>query len=147
MMSAEDLEKTIRQQIPALRQFSFHISELTPRTIRVDARLSDHINHKGTAFGGSLYQVALVASYGLFLHLMELNKIQTHDFVISKGEMHYRAPVTGNFHATLRVSEADADHFLQTLQSQKKAELWLRTQVYTAQKLGAELKARFVAFL
>lgn len=145
-MTPQQLEAHIRSQIPALRGFECRITDLGSHHIRVEARLQDHLNHKGTAFGGSLYQVAIVASYGLFLHLVHEAHIPTQDFVISKGELNYRAAVTKDFAATLNVEPLEAQKFLQRLRQNGKADLWLNTEIKTDELLCAELRARFVAF-
>ncbi|MFN7727719.1 MAG: YiiD C-terminal domain-containing protein [Bdellovibrio sp.] len=145
-MTPQELESYIRSQIPALQGFECRITALGPYNIRVDARLQDHLNHKGTGFGGSLYQVAIVASYGLFLHLVREAQIPTQDFVISRGELHYRAPVESDFTAELEVSKDEAQKFLNKLKTRGKADLWMNTEIKTGNKLCAELHARFVAF-
>lgn len=145
-MGPQELEAHIRKQIPALRGFECRITELGPHRIRVEAKLKDHLNHKGTGFGGSLYQVAIVASYGLFLHLVQEAGIPTQDFVISKGELNYRAAVENDFAAVLEVNPDDAQKFLERLRTKGKADLWMNTEIKTGDLLCAELRARFVAF-
>lgn len=145
-MGPQELEAHIRGQIPALRGFECRITDLDSHHIRVEAKLQDHLNHKGTGFGGSLYQVAIVASYGLFLHLVREANIPTQDFVISKGELNYRAAVTKDFAAILKVDPSEAQKFLHRLRQQGKADLWLNTEIRTGDLLCAELRARFVAF-
>ncbi len=147
--SAEQLEQKIRTSIPALRLFPFEIQKLTPTSIEVFAKLSDHLNHKGAAFGGSIYQIALVAAYGLFFHLIESEKtIQTRDFVIKEGNIRYKRPVTTDFIASVSVSSKQRTEFLEQLR-QGRGSLGLTSEISHGNakvQLSATLEAHFVAF-
>jgi thioesterase domain-containing protein len=145
-MTAEQLEQTIRNEIPALKGAAFHIDATTANSVEVSARLRDHLNHKGTVFGGSLYQVALVASYGLFLKIIEESPTPTRDFVIAKGQMSYRAPVTRDFTARCEVTSEQIRDFANDLKSKRKADLLLKTSIHCQGQECARLEARFVAF-
>lgn len=145
-MSPAELESRIRNEIPALGSAAFSIAAVEPLRVRVSARLNDHLNHKGTAFGGSLYQVALVACYGLFLQLLEEGGCPTRDFVIAEGRMRYRAPVPADFTAATEVDAAELRAFLEELRHRGQASLPMRAMVLCQGSRCADFEARFKAF-
>jgi thioesterase domain-containing protein len=145
-MSPADYELRIRQEIPTLKDFPFRITSISENSIEVQALLKDHLNHKGTAFGGSLYQVALVAAYGLFFHLLEGDQLTTRDFVIAFGEMNYRAAVSDDFTATVSVRADEKEKFLAALRLSGKSDLSLHSKIVCQGRECARFNSRFVAF-
>lgn len=144
--AADLLEKKIRAEIPAVRHFPFKIQSVSDTSVEVSARLLDHLNHKGTVFGGSLYQVALVAGYGMFLHLLESNGFNTRDFVIAKGRINYKLPVAGDFSAACVLKVGQIQDFCSSLRNDHRGDLILNSVVRCEGVACATFESRFVAF-
>lgn len=144
--AADAFEAKIRQEIPAIRHFPFRVEAVDSESVRVSARLADHLNHKGTAFGGSLYQLALIASYGLFFNLLETGGFETRDFVIAKGKISYKLPVPADFEALCSVEKSEVERFHRDLKSVGKADLNLSASIQCRSQICASMESRFVAF-
>ena len=68
----------------------------------LDAPLDPNLNHKSTAFGGSLYSIAVLCGWGL-LHL-KLAEARLHKhIVIQESNIRYLHPVVQDLHAECRL--------------------------------------------
>lgn len=94
--------KDIEKQIPFLSHLKMQIIQLDLQSCQIKVPLSPHTNHKGTAFGGSLYVSAVATSY-LFLHHLQKQtpQLQAHNLVIAKAQIDYLKPVKSDFIASL----------------------------------------------
>lgn len=139
-----DLKQLIYQKIPAVKNFEFEIQALKPGYVNLKVPLQPHINHKGTAFGGSLYNSAVLASY--LLVYSELKNIgeSSDSFVISDGSMKYLKPVTGDFEVKVGWSQVQLDSVLKALRTKKKARWTLFVEIDCKGEKCAEFQGRFV---
>lgn len=139
-----DLKQWMYQKIPAVKNFEFEIQSLKPGFVNLSVPLEAHINHKGTAFGGSLYNSAVLASYLLvYSELTALGKA-TDSFVISDGTMKYLKPVTQDFEVKVGWSQVQLDSVIKALHSKKKARWTLFAEIFCNSEKCAEFQGRFV---
>ena len=145
-ISKSQLEQIFKNEIPISEQLGVEVKSLTETQIELLLPLSPNRNHKGTLFGGSIYSGCALACYGVFLAQLRALNIQTMDIVISKGEIKYLAPVTGD--AIIRAgyrSIEEKTEFFRTLKAKNKARLAMVAQVFTGNTLCAEFVGDFVA--
>lgn len=145
MMSPAELQAAIAREIPALGRFPFQVLDVRVDSIRIGGRLHDHRNHKGTAFGGSLYEIALLACYGLFFSILESRGFSTREIVIASGEIRYRAPVNDDFESHCEISPPTLEDFLWKMKSTGQADLQMTSHVTCQGRTCARFEARFVA--
>ncbi len=139
-----DLKQLIYEKIPAVRNFEFEIKSVQPGFVSLKVPLKAHINHKGTAFGGSLYNSAVLACYLLvYSELTSMGK-STDSFVISEGAMKYTKPITTDFEVKVSWSQVQLDSVVKALQSKKKARWTLFAEVECNGEKCAEFQGRFV---
>lgn len=135
----------IRQKIPALASFSFDIFKLDEFSTIISASLSDHLNHKGTAFGGSIYQLGLVSGYAQFLRLLESANQSLDHLVISHADIDYLLPIKSDFYAKTAITKKQFDDFLVSLNKKNRGHLVLEINIYSEENLvAAKMQARFV---
>jgi thioesterase domain-containing protein len=140
----EDLKLWIYQKIPAINNFEFEIENLGAGEAILRVPLIAHLNHKGTAFGGSLYNSAVLACYLLVHSEFKNENVASDSFVISDGSMKYLKPVNHDFLVTVNWSKSQREDVLKTLNSKSKARWNLKASITVGEILCAEFNGRFV---
>ncbi len=95
-MNQEILE-TLENKIVLYKHLGIEFQEISSSRIHLVVDLEKNSNHKGTAFGGSLYTAAVVSAYALVLAGLRSRNILTENIVIAKGSMDYKRPVAEDF--------------------------------------------------
>jgi thioesterase domain-containing protein len=111
------------------------------------APLTPNINHKATAFAGSLNAVMTLAGWGTaWLVLREHNLHGT--IVIQESSTHYLLPVGNDFTATCRVPPAEeTERFLAGLRRRGKARLALKVEILDGDgRVAVAFTGNYVAF-
>lgn len=108
--------------------------------LRLVAPLAPNINDKGTAFGGSIYCVAVMSCWGMvYLQAKEFG-LDEPNIVVSHGEIDYLKPVNGAIEATCEIDAAAFEQFWQDYQARGKAKIALHSKVLDK---DGQLLARF----
>ena len=103
------------------------------------APLPPNANHKGTAFGGSLFSIAVLAGWAWLTRYHAQHALDAAA-VIQESNMRYLAPVTGEFRATLVAPKpAEIEKFRKMLRRAARGRIRLRVDLHD----GATLAARF----
>lgn len=146
-VDGERLATYLAERIPLTEAMQVRIDSWDGRTLTASAPLEANRNDKATAFGGSLYSLALLSGWGLLmLRLWDMNL--SADVVIHKAEAEYLAPVNGRLVARCRLDdENEWQAFIARLQRKGRARLALTARVDTGEQRAFELRAQFVAVL
>jgi thioesterase domain-containing protein len=89
---AKDLDAFLKEHLPLARAAGVEIDGYDGDCLQVSAPLALNINDKLTAFGGSLYNLCVIAAWGMTdLKAKELKF--TGDIVVAKGEITYLKPL------------------------------------------------------
>lgn len=89
---AKDLDAFLKEHLPLARAAGVEIDSYDGECLQVSAPLALNINDKKTAFGGSLYNLCVIAAWGMTdLKAKELKF--TGDIVVAKGEITYLRPL------------------------------------------------------
>lgn len=130
--AAEELESTLHGEIPISRAMGVTVVSWDGRALVLHAPLRENLNHKRTAFGGSLSAVAMLAGWGwlwLFLREREL----AAKVVIKENTVAYLRPVASDFEAVCRRPEATAlERFLAMLARRGMAQIGLACEIRPA---------------
>jgi len=62
-MTREQLQVYVDEHIPIVKANGFTIAEARPDRVVVAGRLADHVNHRNSAFGGSLSTALILAAW------------------------------------------------------------------------------------
>lgn len=114
--------------------------------VRFQVSLEKSSNHKGTAFGGSLYTDAVLAAYTLVLAGLREGGFTTENIVIAKGEIKYLRPIDSDFevHCTWQ-SKEDLNSFYSDLRQKGKGRIIVKTEALgTKAAVGAVFTGDFV---
>ena len=142
MDAASALQHKIRSTIPLSEAMQFEINALNLESISVSAPLQPNVNIHGTGFAGSIYSLAVLTGWALCTHILAELEIDA-ELVVAKGEIRYRAPVTGDFECHCMTTEAQRDEFVQGVETHGKGILNLEIQV--GSQPAAVLQATYAA--
>lgn len=114
--------------------------------VRFHVSLEKSSNHKGTAFGGSLYADAVLAAYTLVLAGLRDHGFTTENIVIAKGEIKYLRPIDSDFEVQcLWPSKEASESFFSDLKLKGKGRITMVTKVSGIRaSVGAVLTGDFV---
>ncbi len=123
MFDPAKLRDYLRGNIPLAAAMQVDVLSAGEDTVRIGAPLAPNINHRDTAFGGSVAALAILASWSL-LHLRLRAAGVASQLVIQRGSVDYDRPIAGAFsaRATLRAA-ADWQPFVNGLQRRGKARI------------------------
>ena len=122
-VNAEELEAFVSQHVPLARAAGVRVTGYDGETLSVSAPLEKNINDKGTAFGGSLYNLCVIAGWGMTSIQCEALGL-VGDIVVAKGEIEYLRPLRSELKASVRAPSAEAmAHFVESYQRRGRASL------------------------
>jgi thioesterase domain-containing protein len=129
MTPIEKLEHTLHSEIPLSQTMGIRVTSYDGASLRLTAPLAPNINHKSTAFGGSLYSLAVLCGWGL-LHIKLAEMGFKKHIVIQEGNIQYLLPVNADIQAECQLDEAALKRFLRTLSRHGLARLSLNTRIH-----------------
>lgn len=144
---AHELQNVLHHEIPLSRDIRLEVSHYDGESLSLRAPLAPNINHKATAFAGSLNAVTTLAGWGTaWLMLREHGLRGT--IVIQESTTRYLLPVSDDFTATCRVpSEQTTERFLAGLRRRGKARLPLTVSILTGDgQIAVAFTGHYVAF-
>ncbi|HEX5439324.1 MAG TPA: thioesterase domain-containing protein [Ktedonobacterales bacterium] len=144
---ARELEAVLHHEIPLSRQMGLTVQRYDGVCLALGAPLAPNINHKATAFAGSLTAVMTLAGWGtVWLLLAERGLHGT--IVIQESSTRYQLPVGHDFTATCRAPSADeAERFLAGLRRRGKARLALKVEILDGdRRVAVAFTGIYVAF-
>ena len=143
--AAQWLQQTLRHEIPLTGAIGLRVVAWDGESLTLGAPLAPNTNHKQTAFGGSLYSVAVLAGWGM-LQLKLREQGLDGVVVIHESRVSYRLPVQGDFTATCRIDEPQAlERALTLFRRRGRARLALRVTIgEPGGDIAMELEGRYV---
>lgn len=143
MTAAAELERTLHEEIPLSRAMGIRVAAYDGSKLQLSAPLAPNTNHKSTAFGGSLYSLAVLCGWGL-LHLKLREAGLRKHIVIQESSIRYLLPVDGEMAAECRPDETAFARFLRTLEKHGKSRLALDVVIMQDGRPAVEFSGRYV---
>lgn len=123
------LSHLLHNEIPLTREMGIEVIECEENRVGLCAPLQPNINHKCTAFGGSLYSVAVLCGWTLIYTQLQKHLPGGH-IVIQHSEVDYIHPVDGDIMAYCEITDTVSfERFLATLKRRKMARISLDTVI------------------
>jgi thioesterase domain-containing protein len=136
-------ERVLHDEISISKAMDFSVSNYNGTCLQLTAPLIPNINHKCTAFGGSLYSVAVLCGWGLlYLKLAEAG-LHKH-IVIQEANIQYLLPVDQDIVSECRIEEASFKKFMITLKKRERARLSLDVCLKQNNHVTVEFSGRYV---
>jgi thioesterase domain-containing protein len=146
MSKLNEFTKRLNREIPLSKALEALPVELSSDRVVLSAPLAPNINHKLTAFGGSVYAVAVLSAWSLLTVTLKEEGFDVDYVVVQDGTIEYKAPIRSDFTATAEWSSTKGRaKFVAQLKKRGLARATLRSVVREGAKDCARLEARFVA--
>lgn len=143
-MTASDLTTYLHDHIPLSAAMQLSVDELGAAGVTLSAPLEPNINHRHTAFGGSLASLATLAAWSL-VHVGLTDAGLPSRVVVMSSQIEYLAPATGAFSATCARPRAETwSRFTESVRRRSKGRLALSVEVRCREILCATLTGTFV---
>ena len=133
-LSPENISKKLKQffidHLPITQFMGLEVESYDGETLILTAPLEPNINDKQTAFGGSLYNTAVMACWGMIYLKTQERNIQCNQ-VVTEGSMKYIAPVYGRIRAICHApSEKELSAFFDHFERKGRARIGLEAAIY-----------------
>ena len=141
------LENALHTDIPLTRVMEVRVLRFDQDGLTLGAALTPNLNHKNTAFGGSLNSLATLACWAMAQLLCTEDDSQGITVVIQDSEVQFLKPVTQDFQAVCPLpAPAIMQKFLHTLERKGRARLELTSYIYAKAELALRFSGQFVAY-
>jgi thioesterase domain-containing protein len=141
------LQGRITAEFPLARHIGIVVERADDDGIVLCAPLGLNSNYKGTAFGGSLFSVAVLTGWAWVTRYLATTQMAA-DAVIQESTIRYLAPVHGTLRATLQPpATVQIDKFRKMLQRAGRGRIRLAVQIHHERTLTTEFDGMFAAAL
>jgi thioesterase domain-containing protein len=138
-----EAEEFFYAKIPLTRAMQVRVESYNENELVLTAPLRANHNHLGTAFGGSLAALVMLAGYALLW--LELGDRNAH-IMISESNLRFRRPVQGTLRAICRRPDDPAiSEFKSNFAAKGKARIQLKVEIGAAHELAAIFDGTYVA--
>jgi thioesterase domain-containing protein len=139
------LEAYLHEHIPLSRHIGVRALHADDGQVRLHAPLEPNLNHRQTAFGGSIAALAILAGWSL-LWLRLHGRTPGHQIVIHSSAVDYTAPAVADLEAVCSAPPAERwQRFLRTFESRGRGRIELLADVTAGGAQVARFRGVYVA--
>lgn len=144
MQAAKLLQSVLHNEIPLTQSMQISVAHCDDARVELRAPLEPNINHKCTAFGGSLYSVAVLCGWGFIYHQMQLHSLNGH-IVIQHSDVNYRQPVVGEIRAICELTDTSVlQRFVKTYRRKARARIKLQVDIIFREEIALSFNGHYV---
>lgn len=141
------LQSRILQEFALARHMGIVVESADDAAVVLRAPLALNANYKGTAFGGSLYSVAVLSGWAWVTRHLAAQGVAA-DAVIQESNVQFLVPVQGELRATAAApAAAHIDKFRKMLARSGRGRIRLRVEIEYDQSLAMLFEGVFAAGL
>jgi thioesterase domain-containing protein len=143
--SIEEIQQYIHDHIPITADLKTFIKYQDDNSISIGAPLAENINHRNSAFGGSMSAIGILSGWALiFIEMKKRGLINR--LVIQRANFEFLHPVTDDFEAvSIFPSDKELERFIKMFIRKGKARLSIKTNILCNSKLCGINDAVYVA--
>jgi thioesterase domain-containing protein len=139
------LEAYLHEHIPLSAAMGLEVLIASPERVLLRAPLAPNINHRNTAFGGSIACLATLAGWA-WMYVMLRERSVLPRIVIKSSTIDYESPADDEFTAELRPpTPGDYQKFIESLDRRGSGRITLNTEVICQGEQIAHFSGVFVA--
>lgn len=143
-MTREEAQEYIYTNIPVTKAMGMTIKELSREAVVLGASIRENINHRGSAFGGSIDSLFLTTGWAFIRFLID-HYTPTPIIVGSRGETNFQKPVLQDFESALEIpTDSAVEEFLNTFERFGKARITLKATIKQNDQLCASFTGDYV---
>jgi thioesterase domain-containing protein len=142
---ADYLQERIDREIMLARPMGVIVESANDLSLVLRAPLAPNANHKGTAFGGSLYSLAVLTGWAWLTRFLATRRLDA-EAVIQESSMRFLKPVHGEMRACLEIpAAADIDKFQKMLVRADRGRIRLQVKMHEGSALATIFDGLFAA--
>ena len=139
------LQNRIVREFTLAKHIGIVVEAADDDAVVLSAPLAPNANYKGTAFGGSLYSVAVLTGWAWVTRYLAARGLAA-DAVIQESSVRFLAPVLGVLRASAAApSEAQIEKFRKMLQRAGRGRIRLRVEINYGDTVAALFEGVFAA--
>jgi thioesterase domain-containing protein len=139
------LQNRIVGEFMLARHIGIVVESADDAAVVLRAPLAPNANYKGTAFGGSLYSLAVLTGWAWVTRYLAARGFSA-DTVIQESRIRFLAPVEGELRASAAApSKAQIDKFRKMLQRAGRGRIGVRVEVHFDRTLATLFEGVFAA--
>jgi thioesterase domain-containing protein len=141
------LQNRIVGEFPLAKHIGIIVESADDAAVVLRAPLAPNANYKGTAFGGSLFSLAVLAGWAWATRHLAARQIDA-DVVIQESTVRYVAPASGELRAVLEApAAATAQKFRRMLERAGRGRIRLQVGVFDGKTLATRFDGLYVALI
>jgi thioesterase domain-containing protein len=141
------LQRRLDREFPLARYIGVRADCADDRRVVLRAPFAPNTNYKGTAFGGSLFSLAVLAGWAWATRHLAARQIDA-DVVIQESTVRYLAPANAELCAVLEApSAATAQKFRRMLERAGRGRIRLQVGVFDGKTLATRFDGLYVALI
>jgi thioesterase domain-containing protein len=144
MMLPADLEAYLHEHIPLSQAMEVSVVSVDEEAVVLRAPLAPNINHRRTAFGGSVATLATLAAWSLLHVRCRASGIDAR-LVIQRNSMEYERAIRGDFTARADIAAADWLPFTRMFARKGIARIALASVLESEGRVAGRFAGEFVA--
>jgi thioesterase domain-containing protein len=142
----DPLQQRIESEFPLARHIGIRVESAQDEGVVLCAPFAPNSNYKGTAFGGSLFCIAVLAGWAWVTRYLAARELPA-DAVIQESSIRYLKPVTGELRATLIAPPVEhVDKFVKMLLRSGRARIRLHVDIMDGPAVATRFEGLYAAF-
>lgn len=139
------LQDVLHSEIPLTKEIGISVREYSGDSLTLIAPLENNLNHKCTAFGGSIYSVSVLSGWGLLYLLLKEHDLVGH-IVIQESNTRFLKPVESDLSATCAFASTEQkEKFIKMFKRKGVARIQLESHITYANDAHVVFKGAYVA--
>ena len=139
------LQDRLTSEFALARHIGISVECADDAALGLTAPLIANANYQGTAFGGSLFSVAVLTGWAWVARFVDSRRLAA-DAVIQESTIRYLAPVRGVLRASLVLPDtAEIERFAKMLQRARRGRIRLRVEIRQEPTVAAEFEGVYAA--
>jgi thioesterase domain-containing protein len=141
------LQGRLDADFPLARHIGVRAETADDRRVVLCAPFAPNANYKGTAFGGSLFSLAVLAGWAWATRYLAVRQVDA-DVMIQESTIRYLTPARGELRAALDApAAAAAQKFHSTLERAGRGRIRLQVGVFDGKTLATQFDGLYVALI
>jgi thioesterase domain-containing protein len=142
---ADYLQERIDREIMLAKPMGIIVESANDSSLVLRAPLAPNANHKGTAFGGSLYSLAVLTGWAWLTRFLATRTLDA-EAVIQESSMRFMAPVHGEMRACIEIpADAEIEKFQKMLVRADRGRIRLQVKMHEGSRLATVFDGLFAA--
>jgi len=146
-MDLSEVTSYIHEHIPLTSHLGVIVESYDGNTVSISAPLTPNLNHRNTAFGGSISALGILSGWTLLFLKLKETGIKSR-LVIQKSMFDFQDPIDDDFKAICTLPEQKTwGKFIKTLTKHGRARISVPAKIESSSGIGGTHEGAYVAIL